>query len=492
MGGIPFTSRACAACKKRKIKCDLEKPECSNCVKRGGTPCPGYQDRDFIHHSFVSRGARDAEIKLPEARRVGELRLLALPACFNMNPEARTQLFATYMHTFFASIPSPTGRVDSWYSLMARFPTLAGKSDLLDRSVIGLASVFLGKKTRDGQLAHYGLEIYNSALHAMLQILQVNRPPTATTLYSAIVFQAYETMENSETVLRNCLAHIQGATAMLKQHDFTRCDQTLIDAILWRHKWAAAMFTLNTPYSMHVDVECLNLGRKDSPVDELFEVIAEGIALRRDLCKLIGQSPHDREHACHALLQRCFNLEARLRVDWLHMSAHRLDGKPTPCSRQSLGQEPSMLPLDPGLAPYNFESLEAAKIYLLFWVASLVIRRVIYQTETHLLRDPDPSRMVFYAREICRSVAYCMQPENRMLAVRSVLLGLSQASKCYIDCGDKAEFEWCQAVYPCIDASGFGIARLMSEMEWKFWNAAQSQPRGAPLLLPEAVRASSI
>lgn len=101
-------------------------------------------------------------------------------------------------------------------------------------------------------------EIYNSALHAMLQILQVNRPPTATTLYSAIVFQAYEvgpirakrsscsdkpqTMENSETVLRNCLAHIQGATAMLKQHDFTRCDQTLIDAILWRHKWAAVSF----------------------------------------------------------------------------------------------------------------------------------------------------------------------------------------------------------------------------------------------------------
>lgn len=177
-----------------------------------------------------------------------------------MNPEARTQLFATYMHTFFASNPSPTGRVDSWYSLMARFPTLAGKSDLLDRSVIGLASVFLGKKTRDDRLAHYGLEIYNSALHAMLQILQVNRPPTATTLYSAIVFQAYEvgsirakrsscsdkpqTMENSETVLRNCLAHIQGATAMLKQHDFTRCDQTLIDAILWRHKWAAVSLSL--------------------------------------------------------------------------------------------------------------------------------------------------------------------------------------------------------------------------------------------------------
>ncbi|GKZ57633.1 hypothetical protein AnigIFM49718_002956 [Aspergillus niger] len=475
MGGIPFTSRACAACKKRKIRCDLEKPECSSCVKRGGTPCPGYQDQDFIHHSFEPRRVRNAETKRPGPQRVRQLESLALPACFNMSAEARTQLFATYMHTFFASNPSLNGRVDSWYLLMARFPTLTGKSDLLDRSVIGLVSVYLGKKTRDGRLAHHGFEIYNSALHAMLQILQGNRPPTATTLYSAIVFQTYE-----------------GATAMLKQHEYTRGDQALIDAILRRHKWATAMFTLNTPYSMQVDEECLNLGRKESPVDELFGIIAEAIALRRDLCKLIGQPHYDREHACHALLQRCFNLEARVHVDWLHMSAHRLDGIPTPCSRRNLGQEPSMLPLDPDLAPYNFESLEAAKIYLLFWVASLVIRRVIYQTETHLMRGPDPSRMVFYAREICRSVAYLMQPKNRMSSGQILILGLSQASKCYIDCRDKAEFEWCQAIYPFIAASGFGIASLMNQMEWKFWSAAQSQPRGSLLLLPEAVHVSSI
>ncbi|KAI2813303.1 transcriptional regulator family: Fungal Specific TF [Aspergillus niger] len=461
MGGIPFTSRACAACKKRKIKCDLEKPECSSCVKRGGTPCPGYHDRDFIHHKFEPRRVRNAETKRPGPQRVRQLESLALPACFNMSAEARTQLFATYMHTFFASNPSLNGRVDSWYLLMARFPTLTGKSDLLDRSVIGLVSVYLGKKTRDGRLAHHGFEIYNSALHAMLQILQGNRPPTATTLYSAIVFQTYETMGLSETLWRNCLTHIQGATAMLKQHDYTRGDQALIDAILRRHKWATAMFTLNTPYSMQVDEECLNLGRKESPVDELFGIIAEAIALRRDLY-------------------------------WLHMSAHRLDGIPTPCSRRNLGQEPSMLPLDPDLAPYNIESLEAAKIYLLFWVASLVIRRVIYQTETHLMRGPDPSRMVFYAREICRSVAYLMQPENRMSSGQILILGLSQASKCYIDCGDKAEFEWCQAIYPFIAASGFGIASLMGQMEWKFWNAAQSQPRGSLLLLPEAVHVSSI
>ncbi|OJJ70244.1 hypothetical protein ASPBRDRAFT_181960 [Aspergillus brasiliensis CBS 101740] len=495
MGGIPFTALGCATCKKRKIKCDLKKPECENCVKRGKAPCPGYHDRIFIHHTLVSRRARNGETTRPVPQLVGQLKPLALPARFNMSAEARTQLFANFMHTFFASNPSLNGRDDTWYLLMARFPTLAGQSELLDRSVIGLASVFLGTKTRDNRLAHHGLEIYNSALHAMLRILQRNRPPTAATLYSAIVFQTYETMQNGETVLHDCFAHIQGATAILKRQDCTGYDdKSLINAIIWRHKWAAAMFVLNTPYSMALDGECLSLGRTDSPADGLFGVIAECIVLRRDLCQLIGRPHHSREPPCqcHALLQRCSKLEERLQVDWLHTSSHRLDGKPTPCSRWVFSQEPSMLPLDPDLAPYAFENLETAKIYLLYWVASLLIRRVIYQTETHQLRDPDPSCMVFYAREICRSVAYCIQPKNRMSAGQALLVALSQACKCYIDCGDQAQFLWCQAVYPFIAASGFGIANLLSQVEWKFWNAAQRQPRGSLLLLPEAVHDSSI
>ncbi|PYI05125.1 hypothetical protein BO78DRAFT_408525 [Aspergillus sclerotiicarbonarius CBS 121057] len=483
MGGIPYTSLGCATCKKRKIKCDLGKPECIKCVKKG-TPCPGYDDRNFLHHTLVSRRARNGETKRPVPQLVGQLKPLALPAQFNMSAEARTQLFATFMHTFFACSSSLNGRDDTWYLLMARFPTMAGQSELLDRSVIGLASVFLGMKAADGQLAHQGLEIYNSALNAMARILQRNCPPTPAILYAAIVFQTYETMQNSETGLRNCLTHIQGATAMLKHHDYHRhSDQSLIKAIVSRQKWAASMFILNTPYSTEVDAECLTLGRDDSPIDELFCVIAECIPLRKDLGKIMGLQHGDRQHACQTLLHRAFNLEERLQGDW-----YRLDGKPSPCDRENLGQEPGMLPVDPGLAPYEFDTLETAKTYLLFWVASLAIRRVIYQAEKLLFRDPDPSCMLFYANEICRSVAYCMQPQTRMSAGQAVLVGLSQAAKCYIECGGKTGFLWCQAIYALIARSGFGVALCMNQVEWGFWNAAQRQPIGSPLLLPEAVQ----
>ena len=47
-------------------------------------------------------------------------------------------------------------------------------------------------------------------------------------------------MQSSDTVLRNCLLHIQGAAAILKHHDYNRySDRALIKAIISRHKWAA-------------------------------------------------------------------------------------------------------------------------------------------------------------------------------------------------------------------------------------------------------------
>ena len=250
------------------------------------------------------------------------------------------------------------------------------------------------------------------------------------------------------------------------------------------------MFILNTPFSPEVDGECLTLGREESPIDELFGVIAECVSLRKNLGKIVGLQYTDREQTCYALLQRCYKLEEQLQIDWMHQYAHKLDGKPSPCHREKLNHEPSMLPFAPGLAPYEFENLDTAKTYVLFWVASVVIRRVIYQTEKLLCLDPDPSCMLFYASEICRSVAYCMQPKTRMSAGQAVLMGLSQASKCYIDCGQKAGFLWCQAIYPLIATSGFGIALRMSQVEWTFWNAARSQPGRSPLLLPEVMHGS--
>lgn len=37
---------------------------------------------------------------------------------------------------------------------------------------------------------------------------------------------------------------------------------------------------------------------------------------------------------------------------------------------------------------------------------------MIYQTEKLLLHNPDPTYMLFYASEICQSIAYCMYTQD--------------------------------------------------------------------------------
>lgn len=110
-----------------------------------------------------------------------------------MNAEVRTQLFSTFVKTFFAFPGAQVNsKDDSWYYLITRFPTLAGESELLDRSVIAFASVFLGKKRNDGALMRYGIEVYNSALNAMARMLRHNHPLSLHTLYATVVFHQYE------------------------------------------------------------------------------------------------------------------------------------------------------------------------------------------------------------------------------------------------------------------------------------------------------------
>jgi hypothetical protein len=210
-------------------------------------------------------------------------------------------------------------------------------------------------------------------------------------------------------------------------------------------------------------------------MDELFKIVAECAFLQRCLDKIQEKRCSNTEEACAVLLQRCLEVEEKLQNDWLNKSAVRHDGKPHP-AENNLQCDPNTLPLDVDFEPYEFNSLETAKTYILFWVCSLVARRVLYHTEKLLRRNPDPAHAIFYAQEICRSLAFCMQAKFRVSSAQVVLFGVSQAAKWYIECGERERFIWCQKIYPMIRSSGFTVVNRLSQAECEYWNASQSQP----------------
>lgn len=70
---------------------------------------------------------------------------------------------------------------------------LNGKnSQLLDRATLALASVFVGKKFKNDQMIHHGLELYNQAIHSFSRLISRQGLPVREVLCANVIFQYYE------------------------------------------------------------------------------------------------------------------------------------------------------------------------------------------------------------------------------------------------------------------------------------------------------------
>lgn len=145
---------------------------------------------------MVTRVEYQGMIQRPIAQLVGQLKPLALTTSFDMSAEARTQLFSNFLSMFFPVDLRQLGKFCSCFYLMARFPSLAGESDLLDQSVMSIAAAFIGKINNDEKLKRQGIELYNSAISLMARRISSGNAPTLDLLYAVTVFITYEV--NSE------------------------------------------------------------------------------------------------------------------------------------------------------------------------------------------------------------------------------------------------------------------------------------------------------
>ncbi|PYI31512.1 hypothetical protein BP00DRAFT_343600 [Aspergillus indologenus CBS 114.80] len=478
MGGIPYQSRGCTTCRQRKIKCDLAKPECARCIRRG-TRCLGYEtSRHFLHHTLVTRVDASGTSRRPVTQMLGQLNPLALPAPLNLETGVRTQLFSTFMNTFFASNSSLnvlSAKDDSWYFLMARFPSLAGESALLDRSIMALVCAFLGRKANDLPLMNYGGELYSDALRVMAWILRQRLPPTPHVLYATIVFHTYETMQTGEASLHNCLTHVRGATAILNHPSFRdRPVQDLTGTMITRQKLAALRaFCITTCPSKATDGdwECLTRDRTARPLDAMLALLAES-------CK---------EAAAQMLLQHCLDLAEGLRTclpDGLSESCASETRLSVPWDPSVLRPAPRPLPFpEDALAHpllYEFANLATAKTVLLFWIVALTIRRLISHTKTlcqegtqSTLGAVSSTLLCISAREIRRTVAYLLQPRNLMSSAHCLLFAVSVVSKRYLDGRDEAGFAWCQDIYRILQSRGWGVAGRLGDADRRLWACLQ-------------------
>ncbi|BDD54645.1 hypothetical protein MAP00_000246 [Monascus purpureus] len=515
MGGIPWQSQGCYTCRKRKVKCDLGKPQCDRCI-RTGRVCAGYdKERHFVHTSSMNlrrswrsvldpppqgthRGSNRS--RAPQSRRrAGDgIRILASMPCpvsssIDMAPEYRAQLLAFFMNAYMSPSPEHSQMVKA--NMILELPDQLGRTCILDQAIVALCSVFVGIVRKDASLQQYGGSMYGAAMQDLRIHIQHAEQPSDSVLYAIAVLQVYEIRE----------------------------------AIINRK--AASL-----PHPrLRNDTYCA--------FDDLGALLVEATALLEysDLQK----NPKLRnQETCQKLLQQCLFLRDRLQVWYAAVqdrcgqplpwtdedttssspgsSSASFSSSPSPSSSSWSSSSSSPPPTNPmqDKNAFTFVSLSAAQIHIYFWLAMLLLHQILddlynlttpvhtrillpgqyqdqyqYQYEypsplspllayacahpytsesepdigTDDYQDqlsPSLSQAHYYATSICRSFRYCTDPSMKVLGAYIILFPIWMA---------KAFFSRCQgrlgassaAVPTSTAASVFVAAARNREMlEW--------------------------
>ncbi|KAF6236414.1 hypothetical protein HO173_005506 [Letharia columbiana] len=204
-------SKACHRCRERRLKCDLVKPRCTQCL-RAGRKCPGYRpqsnDRFLDQTAEVVFKARLAEDARTEQVQSDQAMTKELPRSLSLPIEARATSFL--LSNFIQG--------SNFEYLPSLYAPYSVREEHLSASIeaVGLAS--LSNQLRSLQVSKQGRKRYIHAIQATNTALR--SPVRATedsTLLSVLLLSLYEAI-TCTTQLTLCLweSHIKGAMALIR------------------------------------------------------------------------------------------------------------------------------------------------------------------------------------------------------------------------------------------------------------------------------------
>ena len=154
------------------------------CVKRK-TPCPGYTS----HRLFLYNKPE------PAAEVPGQSRLSILPLQISTGSVIRSQLFSTFLdRSFPADVVTSSSEMDVLPSMVLDIFTRPGQSEMLQRALTALSSIYFGRVKHDSCLFQSGIQQYNIAIRHMSRMLSCQKY-TDDMIYTTVLFQVIQVRE---------------------------------------------------------------------------------------------------------------------------------------------------------------------------------------------------------------------------------------------------------------------------------------------------------
>ncbi|KAJ5748826.1 uncharacterized protein N7511_010522 [Penicillium nucicola] len=226
MVGVP-KSKGCQTCIKRRVKCDLVRPNCTQCRKYG-VECPGY----IKLHKFINEGPQLGTrfTKKPEPTPESIDERIAPSLVSRSMGKQQPVIFGDFvMASFTRWFGLNRYRVHvPWTTYVAQH---GGKSPAFDAAVYSMNLVFMGYTHVDDKLQRSSQEMYSKALRLFGDRIRdeaamKSRESVSITIVLSL-FEAYSPTNPDSW------AHHAGGTALLMAHRGPKAHLTGFDRCLY-------------------------------------------------------------------------------------------------------------------------------------------------------------------------------------------------------------------------------------------------------------------
>ncbi|KAJ5103388.1 hypothetical protein N7532_003917 [Penicillium argentinense] len=229
MVGVP-KSKGCQTCIQRRVKCDLVRPECSQC-QRYGVDCPGYSRP----HKFMDEGERlhqrfGKKRQKPNANSESiDERIVPSLAARSMDKQQPVIFGSFVLSAFTRWFGLNKYRVHvPWTQYVAQH---IGQSPAFDAAVYCMNSVHMGHVHTDTKLQRSSREVYSRALRLFGdRICDASAMKSAESVSITIVLSLFEAY--SRTTPDSWARHAAG-TALLMAHRGPAAHLTGFDRCLY-------------------------------------------------------------------------------------------------------------------------------------------------------------------------------------------------------------------------------------------------------------------
>ncbi|KAJ5613735.1 hypothetical protein N7528_007389 [Penicillium herquei] len=488
MGGAPWSSKGCVDCRRRKIKCDEQRPECGRCLK-SGIKCQGWEEfRNFVGAGSLIEASRQKQ-KIntkPQQNRGCQLESWSVqgskfPVVVHSAPAMRAQVFASFIQQFFSSSPSSLATTCNFDgSIFHSIGSLANKSQITERALSAIACISLGKANHNTMIINHGLSLYNAAIRQLANMIQ-RGVYTNDICYTVFLFQTIDTI-HAPYGLNSWGTHVAGMNTLLQCYRSKPSNDPIVDIINNHWQKLQIIFTSTGMRLSKAEYSYLMEPTNGDPLLEILQVTVRIGDVESLFLSVLGSS-HPNLMDFRAILQKCSLIWDRL------MSLQ---------NRGQLGQEPQRsqhTQTDPEiLSPdslfgfaYDFASPSNALLHIIFWVNFVFLQSLIGRTKTLIHQHASSTAEAYasyaslpfedtefvhpdnFADKVARAVPYCLQDCIKFSVIKEVVYGLSAISIRYVTTANGEKHRWCVRVLRYIGERGFDVASHMSKLAASKW-----------------------